>query len=356
MNVFLELYHEDPSNICFPRCDGCGDGSWAFPCFWRPRASVRCSGQHGIKLYSTDKPLFSLYAILLCYSTLKHFCHIFLLFLQPPSFPLRSFFRLCSPPSPYVLHRPPPSLFFVLLLRSYTLFHLFTLLLLFRPIGGKMEPLTLTRRRSSASRMSKKSTILCELIRAESKFTMAEHRYGNFSVEGEHVNGQQTLGENIAGWYIFSGPFDNISSLEFNNLQQNATLTKSCTNWIPESSLVLSSKTSICLDNGGLKAAFRAYRELQEGDPTRGTHIFQVSWFRERATFVLFLFFVLGLVQHIIGLFFPPALDCWDREPEEYYWPTMWISRARPFDNDILFSCLMRFTPELRVMWQKKQD
>ena len=133
------------------------------------------------------------------------------------------------------------------------------------------------------------------------------------------------------------GPFDNISSLEFNNLQQNATLTKSCTNWIPESSLMLSSKTSICLDNGGLKAAFRAYRELQEGDPTRGTHIFQVSWFRERATFVLFLVFVLGLVQHIIGLFFPPALDCWDREPEEYYWPTMWISLARPFDDDILF-------------------
>ena len=33
---------------------------------------------------------------------------------------------------------------------------------------------------------------------------------------------------------------------------------------------------TFCSDNGGLKAAFRAYRELQEGDPTRGTHIFKV--------------------------------------------------------------------------------
>jgi len=60
------------------------------------------------------------------------------------------------------------------------------------------------------------------------KIECFKDEYGNFSVEGEHVNGQQTLGENIA-------------------------------------------------DNGGLKAAFRAYRELQEGDPTRGTHIFKGS-------------------------------------------------------------------------------
>ena len=98
-------------------------------------------------------------------------------------------------------------------------------------------------------------------------------------MEGEHVNGQQTLGENIAGCYIFSDLliYLNTSSHEFNNLQQNATLTKSCTSKIPESLLVLCFKTSISLDNGGLKAAFRAYRELQEGDPARGTHIFQVS-------------------------------------------------------------------------------
>ena len=77
--------------------------------------------------------------------------------------------------------------------------------------------------------------------------------------------------------YPISPPRNNISSLEFNNLQENATLTKSCTSKIPESLLVLCFKTSISLDNGGLKAAFRAYRELQEGDPARGTHIFQVS-------------------------------------------------------------------------------
>ena len=66
----------------------------------------------------------------------------------------------------------------------------------------------------------------------------------------------------------------------------------------------------------------------------------------------LCLIFVLcswSWAAYYIGLSFPPALDCWDREPAEYYGPTMWISCAKPFDNDILFSCLMRFTPELRV-------
>ena len=38
----------------------------------------------------------------------------------------------------------------------------------------------------------------------------------------------------------------------------------------------IQSSVTFCSDNGGLKAAFRAYRELQEGDPTRGTHIFKV--------------------------------------------------------------------------------
>ena len=33
-------------------------------------------------------------------------------------------------------------------------------------------------------------------------FQLIYCRYGNFSVEGEHVNGQQTLGENIAGGYF----------------------------------------------------------------------------------------------------------------------------------------------------------
>lgn len=60
----------------------------------------------------------------------------------------------------------------------------------------------------------------------KAKIECFKEEYGNFSVSGEHVNGQQTLGENIA-------------------------------------------------DNGGLKAAFRAYRELEEGDGVRGTHIFR---------------------------------------------------------------------------------
>ena len=60
----------------------------------------------------------------------------------------------------------------------------------------------------------------------KAKIECFKEEYGNFSVYGEHVNGQQTLGENIA-------------------------------------------------DNGGLKAAFRAYRELEEGDGVRGTHIFR---------------------------------------------------------------------------------
>ena len=134
---------------------------------------------------------------------------------------------------------------------------------------------------------------------------------------------------------------------------------------------------NICSDNGGLKAAFRAYRQLQEGDPLRGTHIFQVSelnFFRSLETLPLLLFFVFVLLirglfkilksslaliapissdqgfiiictsflkaAHIIDLFSPP-LDCWDREPEEHYGPTL---------NNKDYSCNISF-PWFSFLW-----
>ena len=81
------------------RRDGSGDGSRTLPCFWRPGASIRCRGQHGGSWSSSSIFLFS-HPLSMTNSTLSS--------------------------------------------------------LLWRQTGGKMEPLMLIRRRSSASRMSKK--------------------------------------------------------------------------------------------------------------------------------------------------------------------------------------------------------